>query len=121
MTYSGSCCTITSFFCEFPACLGIYSKSSYLCLQSEQLCRPMCCEEKEKKNLLCILCKSNDLIVMPTTICKSVSTVFCCDSRAAFPWDEDVPCVYTYLPFCICCYNFQCALGCCKTINELNR
>ena len=48
-----------------------------------------------------------------------ISQTWCCDRRAALPCDSDVPCVYTYLPFCTCCVNGSCNIACCATINQV--
>jgi hypothetical protein len=51
--------------------------------------------------------------------CKSVHRCNFCDSRCAFPCDDDVPCIWSGCCFCTCCVNFTCKVTCCATINEL--
>ena len=61
----------------------------------------------------------SNLLLLFFLSCKGVNQRCCCDSRCAFPCDEDVPCVYSLLPFCTCCVNGECNVACCATINDV--
>jgi hypothetical protein len=53
---------------------------------------------------------------------SSTHQICCVDARCALPCtgiDGDVPCVFTPLPCCICCYNYQCKIACCDTLGNL--
>lgn len=56
---------------------------------------------------------------MLTNSCKGISQRLCFDRRFACPCDDDVPCVYSMIPFCTCCVNGECNVTCCATINDV--
>jgi hypothetical protein len=67
---SGSCCQVTSCYCDFPDCCCSYqSKGVCCCQEHDVVCQKMMCWDKQKKdpNLLCICCKGNSLCVYPYT------------------------------------------------------
>jgi hypothetical protein len=119
--YSANCCTIDSLYCVFPECLGCYSKQTNCCIEQELIAyKAMCCTpEKEKKSLMCIVAKQSCNIIRPTTCVKQVNQCCCCDSRVAFPCDEEVPCIYMPMPFCTCCVCGSCVVGCCQNLETI--
>jgi hypothetical protein len=115
--YRACCCTIDSLYTKCPECIGCYSKRVLCCIESEFIAyKPMCCnKELEKKNLCCILLSGQCSMVHLKTCCKGESQMCCIDSRFAMPCDEEVPCMFTMLPFCLVypgCY-------CCKSLNSV--
>ena len=59
------------------------------------------------------------LFLLFWTSAKAVTVCLCVDSRCALPCDEDVPCVYSYLPFCTICIKGRLRLACCQTFGQL--
>jgi hypothetical protein len=51
--------------------------------------------------------------------CKGISRIPGCDYRTACPCDDEVPCVYGPLPFCICCFDGACNCACCVSLESL--
>lgn len=93
---------------------GCMSKGVVCCLEQESLC----CKVSEKEEDYCLCFKASCTCIKPTTCIKGTSQEFCCDSRCAFPCDEEVPCILN-LFFFNCCYKYQCSAGCCKKMIDL--
>lgn len=121
LVFSAFCCTVSSCFCQFPQCLGSSAKSECLCCAEDIICcKPQCCDSnRQDQDACCVLQKGACWLQMPTTCCKGIFQNCCLDTRTAFPCDNDVPCLWTALPFCTCCVNFGCKCMCCATIEQM--
>ena len=54
-----------------------------------------------------------DKCAHPTTCCKQLSQCYCINVRAAFPCDNDVPCMVASCGL-VCCVNWGLHVGCCQ-------
>lgn len=117
----GICCSLTSLYIGFPACLSAYQKTDCIFTQLESLCcKPTCCENTStQKSSLCLVQKAHCFLVMPKTCLKSTFQLFCLDHRCAIPCDNEVPCVFMPLPFLTLCSHWAFNFACCATLADM--
>merc|ERR1711934_1139468 len=83
------CCNVCGFYCDYPDCCGIRSKSACLC-----------CESKSQCSLMKLACEQT--CFQQCTMCKGFTQHFCCIQGVAIPCDDDVPCMIACLGiFCL--------------------
>lgn len=112
----GLCCCLSSCYCpenNYQMC-GCMTQGVLCCMEQESYC----CKVAEKDEDICLCTKATCTCIKPTTCVKGANQCFCCDSRCAFPCDDDVPCLFNLLG-ASCCYNFNCSMGCYKKIIDL--
>ena len=114
--FTALACCISSCNFDFPACIGCDVKSVALCLEAEfKCCKPTTGDDK----YCCILFDGAYRLIWPTTCLKAVTSCCCLDMRAAFPCDEEIPCLVTLCCLTLC-YKSECNLNCVRRIGELN-
>ena len=99
------CCTYTG--CLFTdGCLGCMESYTCCCCEGE-----LCCKSGQEP-LCCLCCALR--CVSPSTCIKVQSQLCCLVGAAAFPCDDEVPCMFGTCGV-ICFPSF----GICKTLGEL--
>jgi len=112
----GLCCSLCSFFCRFPDCCGCKIDGICCCLQCEEsMCKVI--NKDNDARICCIVMDGGSYCVKPTVCCQSQQHCFCIDTRTACPRTEKVPCIFTLLPFCVTCVDWECKVNCCKPAN----
>ena len=114
----GMCCSISSLYLEWPQCIGCSGKGVCICYEGDGMMCKIPGDDEEEKTI-CIFSRTNVRCVKPSTCCKSTSQSWCIDSRCALPADEEVPCIFTFLPGCICMAFSVANFGCCQAIKDL--
>ena len=111
----GCCCGITSLYCDWPACVGCQYASEALCLK----CSGIQCKPSKEQGQCCTVLEAKCVCKKPSTCLGMQTQVFCCDSRAAIPCTQQVPCAVGAFGL-ILCYNRQCKMSCCKKLAEID-
>ena len=108
------CCTMSSLYLEYPGCCGCVQKGEVLCLEGDcKGCKFV--DATQNDGRCCILQNGGCYCKSPETCCQQTAQTFCCDSRCALPCTDDVPCVFTLLPFCVVYPSF----ACCKDLKHI--
>eukprot|EP00392_Amoebophrya_sp_AT5.2_P008638 g8666.t1 len=98
------CCAIQSCYCKFPECLGCVSDGTVLFCQGRCVSlKPLDCKDDDKR--CCAVCEMNAFWKIPTEFGESKCQCCCIDQRMAIPCNDDVPCMFTPLPCCVCGLN----------------
>lgn len=118
--YRAQCCVIQSCFVQYPQCIGCFGKDFCCCLEGFfAACKPLfLAPDRSKKNILCLTQKLRYYVVGFKPQIKSESQMCCRDSRCAFPCDDDVPCLCSYL-FLTCCVNFKPHFACFSSLKDI--
>eukprot|EP00746_Dinoflagellata_sp_MGD_P068210 gnl/MRDRNA2_/MRDRNA2_28113_c0_seq1.p1 gnl/MRDRNA2_/MRDRNA2_28113_c0~~gnl/MRDRNA2_/MRDRNA2_28113_c0_seq1.p1 ORF type:complete len:164 (-),score=10.32 gnl/MRDRNA2_/MRDRNA2_28113_c0_seq1:296-787(-) len=113
------CCLINSLYCKFPDCCGCKSEGQFLCVSSECVCcKPL--TQKNDDDKFCICFEGGSYFMIPKTCCLGSSQVLCVDTRCAYPCVAGkVPCLFTFLPFCVCCADSQVVMLCGKNVDSI--
>lgn len=112
------CCSFSSLYTEYPDCVGCSGQSVVCCIEADFL---QCKLPKEGADprLCCTCSKQNVICVNPVTCLKGQSQTFCIDSRCALPLDDDVPCLFTLIPFCVVMSFGECNVACFSKVKDL--
>jgi hypothetical protein len=116
---SACCCAISSLYTVYPDCIGCSGKGVCCCIEGEGLQCKLPKVGVTDPRICCLLSKQNVNCVSPVTCMKGTSQSFCFDSRFALPCDDDVPCLFTLLPFCVAASFYECNVACCTKIKDL--
>lgn len=109
------CCSISSCYLDFPACIGGQDESNCLCLRtSTKWCKPV---TDPKKLMICN--EGGYYVTYPRTCIKGFDQFFCLESRCALPCDEEVPCMISFC-FLTCFYDFKFHFAVFKSIGEID-
>jgi len=102
--------------------MGCKSEGTCTCISSECVALTASDEVNDGTGNKCCICFQGGVYgVRPETCCHGHTRLCCLDVRYAFPCVEKVPCLFTILPFCVCCANNQAVMTCgadVKTILE---
>jgi hypothetical protein len=102
----GGCCQIISCYCLWPDCFGCVTKQECLCCEIDlKACKFLDSETQDGR--CCALQQGGCFLKYPETLCQSTAQCFCCDQRSALPCTDDVPCIFTCVPFCTVCYDWK--------------
>jgi hypothetical protein len=114
----GCCCCLQVLYSKFPQCIGCYGNQTCCCFAWEyKYCKYY--ENEPGKWCLCQQVKCD--CIVPTTCCKAISQICCCDNRCAFPpgIDKDLPAICTICCFLTVCVNGRPEFKCCAQVGEL--
>ena len=113
---------IASCYLDFPGCIGCASSGEALCFMFDTYgCKVTEATEANDQSC-CLLSKGECKCIKPRTCVGCTSQFFCLDERCALPCTEEIPCVFTMLPFCVLCANNpegKLQVGCCKSLKEV--
>lgn len=109
----GYCCSMSSI--QTTNIMGCTEKSVCLCIEAEG---EFCTFINDREDACFNCTRQSCTCIQPRTCIKGVSRCFCCDSRCAFPCDDEVPCMLNVC-FINCCYNWKCKFAACATIKTL--
>jgi len=115
-----NCCVIQSCFVQYPQCIGCFGKDFCCCVEGFfTACKPLFLSpDRTKKNILCLTQKTRYYVVGFKPQIKSESQMCCRDSRSAFPCDDDVPCLCSYM-FLTCFVNFKPHFACFSSLKDI--
>ena len=110
----GCCCSISSLYMDFPACLGGVVKGQCLCYEMDfKCCKSL--DSASNDGRCCALMQGGYFCKSPETCVQNVNQCFCLDSRCALPCTDDVPMICTLLPFC----SVYPKVACCGKLGDI--
>mmetsp|Transcript_45867 Transcript_45867/g.106623 ORF Transcript_45867/g.106623 Transcript_45867/m.106623 type:complete len:151 (+) Transcript_45867:97-549(+) len=112
------CCDICSCICSCPQAMGVKWECVLCCLQSEEVCCKCLDSNLNEDGKCCLCCRGEANCVKVQTCCQMQSQFCCVESRCAFPCTKQVPCIFTFLPFCVCCANYSFKIACCSKVKN---
>jgi len=112
----GSCCATSSYNCDCDNNYQCYSKGECCICQNDSVsCKPTCNRKNYgKDDVWCLYYKGNYACGFYPTCCKSISQLWCIDSRCGIPCSNESPFICTICPFLVCLPKF----GCCVTLDS---